>query len=376
MSQIRAPVAPIRVAINGFGRIGRAMVRIARDRPQVEIVAINNRGGDPEILAHLLRHDTLMGSFEGEVYAEDGHIVVDGHRIRVTHETDPILCPWHAHEVEVAVEATGKFTRRDAAARHLRAGARKVLITAPGRDVDLTVVCGVNDDLLDPDGHRVISGASCTTNGLAPVALALHRSFGINSGLLTTIHSYTRDQAVLDGTHRDPRRARAAPLNIVPTRTGAAQAMSLVIPELAGRLTGMAVRVPGPDVSRVDLSVVVEETVTEEEVNEVFRQASATDLAGILGVSEEPLVSMDFLGDARSAVVDAPATLVSRGHHLKVLAWYDNEWGYATRMVDLVELFARGRRPWREGEGLVEREVLAEPDDKKIIDGEVAVTTP
>ena len=341
-------MTPIRIAINGFGRIGRAMVRIAQDRPDLEIVAINNRGGDPEMLAHLLRHDTLMGPFDGEVRAEDGHIAVNGRRIRVTHETDPILCPWHAHEVEVAVEATGKFTRRDAGARHLRAGARRVLITAPGQDVDLTVVCGVNDDQLDPEGHRVISGASCTTNGLAPVVMALHRAFTIESGLLTTIHSYTRDQAVLDGTHRDPRRARAAPLNIVPTKTGAARTMSLVMPEMAGRLTGMAVRVPVPDVSLVDLSVVLKESVTEEEVNDVFRASAMAELVGILGVSEDAMVSMDFLGDPRSTIVDAPATLVARGHHLKVLAWYDNEWGYATRMVDLVELIARGRRPWRE----------------------------
>ena len=339
--------SPIRVAINGFGRIGRAMVRIARRRPEVEIVAINNRGGDAEMLAHLLAHDTLMAGFEGDVYAEPGHIVVDGRRIRVTHETDPILCPWHAHGVEVAVEATGRFTDRDAAARHLRAGAERVLITAPGAGADLTVVCGVNDDDLDPELHRVISGASCTTNALAPLVSVLDDAFGIESGLLTTIHAYTRDQAILDGTHRDPRRARAAPLNIVPTKTGAARALSLVMPHMAGRLTGMAVRVPVPDVSLIDLSVVVEGTACEEEINDAFRFAAARDLSGILGVCEKPLVSTDFLGDDRSSIVDALATLVSGGRNIKVLAWYDNEWGYANRMVDLIELFARGRRPWR-----------------------------
>ena len=338
----------IRVGINGFGRIGRAMLRIAQDRPDIEIVAINNRGGDAEMLAHLFKYDSLMGEFKGEVSTDNGYLVVNDSRIRITHETDPIVLPWQAYEVELAIEATGVFSDREGAARHLRAGAKRVLITAPGKDADFTLVCGVNDVSYEPDEHIVVSGASCTTNCLAPVIKVLHEAFTIESGLLTTVHAYTRDQAVLDGTHRDPRRARSAALNLVPTKTGAAKAIADVIPELEGRFVGLAVRVPVPDVSLVDFSVQLGTDATAEDVNAAFDAAAANDLVGILGTSAEPLVSMDFLGDSRSAIVDLLSTQVTRGSHFKVLAWYDNEWGYACRMVDSIEFLSRGTQPWRD----------------------------
>ena len=332
----------IRVAINGFGRIGRNVLRSAKQsgRTDLDFVAVNDLA-DNETLAHLLKHDSVHGSYPGSVELSDEGLVVDGDGIAVLSERDPAGLPWGTMGIDVVVESTGLFRSRELASKHLRAGARKVVISAPAQDEDITVVLGVNHHLYDPARHHLISNASCTTNCLAPVAKVLLERFGIVRGLMTTIHAYTAGQAVLDGPHKDLRRARAAALSMIPTTTGAARAISLVLPELEGKLDGMAIRVPTPDVSLVDLVAELAEDVTRGEVNDALRAAAETDLAGILRVEEEPLVSVDFTGEPASSVVDAPSTAVMGGRLVKVLAWYDNEWGYSSRIVDLVEYVGR-----------------------------------
>ncbi len=325
-----------RVAINGFGRIGRHVLRYAKQSAQdLDFVAVNDLT-DNETLAHLLRYDSVHRRYPGDVEAVAGGIRVDGDEIKVLAEKDPAKLPWRELEVDIVVESTGLFTQRDKAAKHLEAGARKVVITAPAKQEDVTIVLGVNQDMYDPERHDVVSNASCTTNCLAPVAKVIMDRFGMRHGFMTTVHSYTNDQKILDLPHKDLRRARAAGLSIIPTTTGAARATALVIPELKGKLDGMAMRVPTPDVSIVDLVCEVERETTVEEVNDAFRTAAAGAMKGILGVAEEELVSVDFIGDSRSSIVDALSTGVINGRLVKVLSWYDNEWGYSARVVDLV----------------------------------------
>lgn len=342
----------IRVAINGFGRIGRNVLRSARQsgKTDLDFVAVNDLA-DNGTLAHLLKHDSVHGPYPGSVELHGDGLVVDGDRIMVLSERDPAGLPWRDLGIDVVVESTGLFRSREQAGKHLEAGARKVVISAPAKDEDFTVVLGVNHHLYDPERHHLISNASCTTNCLAPVAKVLLERFGIVRGLMTTIHAYTAGQAILDGPHKDLRRARAAALSMIPTTTGAARAISLVLPELEGRLDGMAIRVPTPDVSLVDLVAELGEDVTGGDVNDAMRAAAATDLAGILRVEEDPLVSVDFTGEPASSVVDAPSTAVIGGRLVKVLAWYDNEWGYSSRVVDLVEYVGR-RLPRAAGAGL------------------------
>jgi len=327
----------VRVAINGFGRTGRAAFRAGHEREaDIEWVAINDVA-EPAMLAQLLKHDTVYGPFPGRVEAAEGAIVVDGKRIAVPGETDPTRLPWDELGVEVVLESTGRFRARADAEKHLEAGARKVIISAPAKEPDVTVALGVNfEEAYEPVEHRIISNASCTTNCLAPVAKLLHEGFGIRHGLMTTVHAYTGDQQLLDGPHKDFRRARAAACNLVPTTTGAAKALGLVVPELAGKLHGYAVRVPVPTGSLVDLTVEVDRPTTVSEVNELFAsRADKGALAGILAYSEEPLVSSDVVKSPFSAVFDAGLTAVIDGTQVKVVAWYDNEWGYSNRLVDL-----------------------------------------
>ena len=328
----------IRVAINGFGRIGRNVLRSAKEsgKTGLDFVAVNDLA-DRGTLAHLLKYDSVHGPYPGTVEVSDDGLVVDGDEILVLSERDPARLPWKELGVDVVVESTGIFRSRELASKHLEAGARKVVISAPAKDEDITVVLGVNHELYDPEDHHLISNASCTTNCLAPVAKVLLEEFGIVRGLMTTIHAYTAGQAVLDGPHKDLRRARAAAVSMIPTTTGAARAISLVLPELEGKLDGMAIRVPTPDVSLVDLVAELGEDVSEQEVNDALRAAASTHLAGILRVEEAPLVSVDFIGESASSVVDAPSTAVMGRRLVKVLAWYDNEWGYSSRVVDLVE---------------------------------------
>jgi glyceraldehyde 3-phosphate dehydrogenase len=337
----------VRVAINGFGRIGRQVLRqVTRGHPDIDVVAVNSSRANAELCAHLFKYDSVFGRYDGEVVSDDGHLVVDGRPIRISDQSDPLLCPWHAFDVDVVVEATGRFTDRDQASQHLKAGARKVLITAPARYEDITLVVGVNDALYDAGRHHVVSAASCTTNCLAPLLKVLHEAFGVTGGLMTTIHAYTRDQELLDGTHPDLRRARAANLNMAPTKTGAARAIDKIFPELAGRVVGLAVRVPIPDVSLVDLTATLDQPVTVDDVNRVFREAATGTMGSVLAVTDEPLVSTDFHGDTRSAVVDLASTRGGPGNAVKVLAWYDNEAGYAARVIDLCRLLGgAGRRP-------------------------------
>ena len=326
-----------RIAVNGFGRVGRAAFRSAFDSAaDVDWVGINDLADAPT-LAHLLKYDTVYGPFPGRVEADDEAIVVDGRRIPVLGEADPASLPWGELEVDVVLEATGRFRARADAAKHLEAGARKVIVTAPAKNPDVTVVLGVNfDEAYDPDRHAIVSNASCTTNCLAPVAKVLHDGIGIRHGLMTTVHAYTGDQRLVDLPHKDLRRARAAAVNIVPTTTGAAKAIGLVIPELDGRLQGFAARVPVPTGSLVDLTVEVERETTADEVNALFAdRAGSGPLAGILAYSEEPLVSSDVIRSPFSAVFDAGLTTVIGGTQVKVVAWYDNEWGYSTRLVEL-----------------------------------------
>lgn len=333
----------MRVGINGFGRIGRCVFRIAEQRPDMEIVAINNRSGT-ETMAHLLKYDSNYGIFDADVQAADGAIVVDGRRVTVHHEQTPETIPWSADEVDVVIESTGVFRDAEAARGHIEGGgAGKVLISAPGRGEDVTVVMGVNEEDYSPDDHNIISNASCTTNCLAPVAKVLHDRFGIKQGLMTTVHAYTTDQRILDSSHRDLRRARAAGLSIVPTSTGATRAVAVVLPELEGRLSGLALRVPTPTVSLVDLVINVDKPATADEVNEAFAEAARGPMKGIIDVSHEPLVSIDYVGNPFSAVIDAPSTAAVGHDMVKVLAWYDNEWGYAARLVDFIGYMGQRR---------------------------------
>jgi glyceraldehyde 3-phosphate dehydrogenase len=329
-----------KVAINGFGRIGRNVFRAAINTPEVEIVALNDLT-DPATLAHLLKYDSVHGIFDAEVSSDQDHIIVNGKRIRVLKQRDPAALPWKEMGVRIAVESTGLFTDRENAEKHLQAGAAKVVISAPGKNVDLTVCMGVNEDDYDPSSHSIISNASCTTNCLAPVAKVLLEKFGIVKGLMTTIHAYTNDQQILDLPHKDLRRARAAALSMIPTTTGAAKAVSLVLPQLKGKLDGMAVRVPTPNVSLIDLVVLTEKTTSVDEVNATFKEAAQGKLRGILEVCELPLVSRDFNGNPASSIVDAISTAVIGGNMVKVLSWYDNEWGYSSRILDLVRHIAR-----------------------------------
>jgi len=327
-----------KVLINGFGRIGRTVFRIysAQENPNFEVVAVNGIK-DVEGAAHLLKYDTLFGKFDGEVKVEGGQLLVNGRTITVLNERDPEKWDYKALGIDLVIESTGKYTQRALAQKHIDAGARKVIITAPAKEEDVTLVLGVNEDEYDPRNHHVISNASCTTNCLAPVAKVINDTFGIEEGLMTTIHSYTNDQVILDGSHKDFRRARAGAENIIPTTTGAAKAVALVIPDLKGKFTGMAVRVPTPTVSLVDVVMRTRGKVSAEAVNEALKKASEHEMKGILGYSDEPLVSMDFKGDDRSSIVDALSTMVMGDHLLKVISWYDNEWGYSYRVVDLVQ---------------------------------------
>ncbi|MGD8188452.1 glyceraldehyde-3-phosphate dehydrogenase [Brevibacillus ginsengisoli] len=325
----------IKIGINGFGRIGRMVFRRAIQDPNMEIVAIN-ASYPPETLAHLLKHDTIHGRISNKVEVDGNKILVDGKPTVVLSDRDPLKLPWGELGVEIVVEATGKFKDREGASKHLTSGAKKVVITAPATGEDATIVMGVNDQIYDHEKHHIVSNASCTTNCLAPVAKVLHEAFGIEHGLMTTIHSYTNDQKNLDNPHKDIRRARACGMSIIPTSTGAARAVGKVLPELNGLLNGFALRVPTPNVSLVDLVVNVSKKVTMEEVNNVLKNAAEGSMKGYLEFCEEPLVSSDFNGDDNSSIVDGLSTLVMGEKQIKVLAWYDNEWGYSCRVVDLV----------------------------------------
>ncbi len=331
----------IKVGINGFGRIGRNVMRAAlrSGGSGVDFVAVNDVTS-PETLAHLFQYDSVLGNLSDEVVVEGDGLRAGERRFKVLSERDPAALPWRDLGVDVVVESTGLFTGRDDAAKHLAAGAQTVIISAPAKDPDLTLVLGVNDDAYDPARHRIISNASCTTNCLAPVAKVLHESFGLRRGWMTTVHSYTNDQKLLDLPHKDLRRARAAGVSMIPTTTGAAVAVGQVLPELQGRLDGIAMRVPTPNVSVVDLVAELDGKASAEEVNAAFRAAAGGRLAGILQLSEAPLVSIDFQGNPHSSIVDAPYTKVMEGDFVKVLSWYDNEWGYSSRCVDLIKLIA------------------------------------
>ena len=329
-----------KVAINGFGRIGRNFFRAARGIPDIEIVAINDLT-DAATLAHLLKYDSVHGTFAAEVRAEGETLVVDGRPIRVSREKNPAALPWNQLGVDIAIESTGFFTDREEADKHRQAGARKVVISAPGKNADITVCMGVNEASYDPATHHVVSNASCTTNCLAPVAKILLEHFGIVKGLMTTVHSYTNDQQILDLPHKDLRRGRAACLSMIPTSTGAAKAVGLVLPELKGKLDGMAVRVPTPNVSLIDLVVETEKQTTVAEVNAALKTAAEGPLKGILEYCEAPLVSRDFNGNPASSIIDALTTNVIGGNLVKVISWYDNEWGYSNRLLDLVRFVAR-----------------------------------
>ncbi|GAM15849.1 type I glyceraldehyde-3-phosphate dehydrogenase [Mesobacillus selenatarsenatis] len=329
----------VKVGINGFGRIGRVVFRAALKNPNVEVVAVNDLT-DANMLAHLLKYDSVHGTLDAEVTVDGDSIVVDGKRVKVLAERDPAQLGWGDLGVEVVVESTGRFTKRADAAKHLEAGAKKVIISAPASDEDITIVMGVNDDKYDAANHHVISNASCTTNCLAPFAKVLNDNFGIKRGMMTTVHSYTNDQQILDLPHKDYRRARAAAENIIPTTTGAAKAVSLVLPELKGKLNGGAMRVPTPNVSLVDLVVELEKDVTVDEINGAFKKAAEGDLKGILAYSELPLVSGDYNGNPHSSTIDALSTMVMEGNMAKVISWYDNESGYSHRVVDLVDFIA------------------------------------
>jgi glyceraldehyde 3-phosphate dehydrogenase len=323
----------VRVAINGFGRIGRNMLRSAIDNDiDLEIVAVNDLT-DTETLALLLRYDSVHGRFNGTVGTEGEDLVVDGKTIKVLSERDPASLPWSDLDVDVVVESTGLFTKRDAAAKHLEAGAKKVLISAPAKGEDKTIVLGANESDYDPDNHHVVSMASCTTNSVVPMAKVLHDAFGIEQGLMTTIHAYTGDQNIHDAPHKDPRRARAAALSIIPTTTGAAQAAALALPELEGRLNGMAMRVPIPSGSVTDLTLTLAQEATAEQINDAMRTAADGPLKGVLEYTEEPIVSVDIVGNPHSCIFDGLAT-ISSGNLVKVLGWYDNEWGYSTRLAE------------------------------------------
>jgi glyceraldehyde 3-phosphate dehydrogenase len=331
-----------KIGINGFGRIGRQVLRLIRERypDEMDVVAINDLF-DPATNAHLFKYDTNYGTYPGSAEVVGGDLVVDGDKIQVLAERDPAKLPWAQLGTQIAIESTGIFREGPLAAAHIKAGAKKVLISAPAKKEDITIVLGVNEELYDPKKHHIISNASCTTNCLAPVAKLVNDKFGIIKGFMTTIHAYTSGQRLLDMGHKDLRRARAAALNIVPTSTGAARAIGVVIPELDGKLDAFALRVPTPTVSLIDLTVEVERGTTTEELRSLFMEAAEGRLKGIVGYSEEPLVSVDFKGDPRSSIVDAEYTQVMQGNMVKVVSWYDNEWGYSARLVDLANYVAQ-----------------------------------
>ncbi|AEH46479.1 MULTISPECIES: type I glyceraldehyde-3-phosphate dehydrogenase [Parageobacillus] len=329
----------VKIGINGFGRIGRNVFRAALKNPNIEVVAVNDLT-DANTLAHLLKYDSVHGKLDAEVSVNGNNIVVNGKEIVVKAERDPAQLAWNELGVDIVVESTGRFTKREDAAKHLEAGAKKVIISAPAKNEDITIVMGVNQDKYDPANHHIISNASCTTNCLAPFAKVLHEKFGIVRGMMTTVHSYTNDQQILDLPHKDLRRARAAAESIIPTTTGAAKAVALVLPELKGKLNGMAMRVPTPNVSVVDLVAELEKEVTVEEVNAALKEAAEGELKGILAYSEEPLVSRDYNGSTVSSTIDALSTMVIEGTMVKVVSWYDNETGYSHRVVDLAEYIA------------------------------------
>ena len=330
-----------RVGINGFGRIGRQTLKAIMERhPQdLEVVAINDIT-DTTTNAHLLKYDSTYGRFPGEVEATENSLIVNGHRIAVVAQRDPGQIPWSDFGADIVIESTGLFTDASKASAHLQGGAKKVIISAPAKGEDLTIVLGVNEDVYDPAKHTIISNASCTTNCLAPAAKVLNDTFGIERGMMNTIHSYTNDQRILDQVHKDLRRARTAGANIIPTTTGAARALSLVIPELKGRFDGMSLRVPTVTVSIVDFVAIIRREATKEQINQAFKDAAAGPLAGILDYTEEPLVSSDFRGDSHSSIVDGESTMVLGGNMVKVLSWYDNEWGYSSRVADLTNFIA------------------------------------
>ena len=329
----------LRVAINGFGRIGRMVLRQAIKEKDIQIVAINDLS-EPKILAHLFKYDSVHGAYSGKVETGDGQMVVNGAPIKIFSIKNPDELPWKGESINVVLEATGLFTSRDKAELHLKAGARRVIISAPATDPDITIVMGVNDSMYDPERHFIISNASCTTNCLAPVVKVLHENFGIEKGLVTTVHSYTNDQRILDLPHKDLRRARAAALSMIPTATGAARAISLVLPELKGKLDGMAIRVPTPNVSVVDLVVSLAKNTDVEKVNNALKKAARGAMKGVLDVSDEPLVSIDFNGNTHSSIVDAQSTKVIEGNMAKIISWYDNETGFSRRLIDLMRLTA------------------------------------
>ena len=331
---------PVRVGINGFGRIGRNIMRAALGDKNIDFVAVNDLT-NAATLAHLLKYDSVLGNLHARIEAKSDTISVDGDQFKVLSMRDPAQLPWKALGVDVVFESTGLFANRDDAAKHVGAGAKKVVITAPAKGPDITIVLGVNEEKYDPAKHQIISNASCTTNCLAPVAKVVHHCFHIRKGWMTTIHSYTNDQQLLDLPHKDLRRARAAALSMIPTTTGAAVAVGEVLPELKGKLDGISVRVPTPNVSLVDLAAVLDKKTTGEEVNAALHQAADGALKGILVVSKEELVSIDFKGNPYSSIVDAPYTKVMDGDFLKILSWYDNEWGYSNRCVDLLRLLAK-----------------------------------
>lgn len=325
----------VKIAINGFGRIGRLVFRVAEKRSDVEVAAINDIT-DAKTLAHLLKYDSVHGKFDGTVEAKGESIVVNGKEIRISAERDPAQLPWKNLGIDIVVESTGVFRKKDQIAKHLEAGAKKVILTVPAKDeIDATIVLGVNDDDLKPE-HKIVSNASCTTNCLAPVAKVLHDTFGIQEGLMTTIHAYTNDQRILDLPHSDLRRARSAAMSMIPTTTGAAKAVGKVIPELNGKLNGMAVRVPTPDGSMVDLVATTEKDVTVEAVNEAVKKAAGGAMKGILEYVDDPIVSMDVVGNPHSSVFDSLATMTIGNRMVKIISWYDNEWGYSNRVVDLL----------------------------------------
>ena len=331
----------VKVGINGFGRIGRNVVRAAQQQgADLDFIAVNDIT-TPQTLAHLLKYDTILGRFPGTVAVDGDSIVINGKPVKVLAERDPANLPWGELGVDVVIESTGRFTDATKAKAHIDAGARKVIISAPAKNEDLTIVLGVNDKAYDPAKHHIISNASCTTNCLAPVAKVLNDAFGIESGLMTTVHAYTNDQVILDAPHKDLRRARAAAQAIIPTTTGAAKAVALVLPELKGKFHGMALRVPVPDVSLVDLTVILSKATSVEAINAAMRAAAAGPLEGILGVSDEPLVSADYLHDSHSSIFDALSTMGVGERFFKVLAWYDNEWAYSCRVVDLVDYISK-----------------------------------
>ncbi len=331
----------VRVGINGFGRIGRQSLKALLERtPGVDIVAVNDLV-DTQMNAHLFKHDSTYGAYPGDVSHTDDALIIDGREIKVLQYRDPAQLPWADLGVDIVLESTGLFTDAEKARAHLQAGAKKVIISAPAKGEDITVVLGVNEDKYDPDTHAIISNASCTTNCLAPAAKVVHDLLGIERGLMNTIHSYTNDQRILDVAHKDPRRARAAGQNIIPTSTGAAKALALVMPDLKGKFDGFSLRVPTPTVSVVDFTADVARETTTQELNDAFRAAADGPMKGILGVSDEPLVSTDFRGDSRSSIIDAESTMVLGGSMVKVIAWYDNEWGYSCRVADLIGFVAQ-----------------------------------